>query len=78
MKMKYPAYLGGRLNREIYYDIRRSWNFYCRQAYAEALMPNEDQMEVIKNTWVRLVPDMNAYSTSFSNIGDGEVYRDKI
>jgi hypothetical protein len=42
MKLKYPEYLRGTLNREIYYDIRRSWNFYRNQAYAEAIMPDED------------------------------------
>lgn len=69
MKLKYPEYLRGTLNREIYYDIRRSWNFYRNQAYAEAIMPDEDQMISIKNEWLKLVPEINEEDTFFSNIG---------
>lgn len=72
MKLKYPEYLSGRMNREIYYDIRRSWNFYCKQAYGEAMMPTQDDMENIKNDWVRLVPDMKGNDKSFENLGSKE------
>jgi hypothetical protein len=75
MKLKYPEYLGGRLNREVYYDIRRSWNFYCKQAYGEAMMPNEDEMETIKNNWNRLIPDMNANFNSYDTLGDPQNIR---
>lgn len=75
MKLKYPEYLSGRMNREIYYDIRRSWNFYCKQAYAESMMPNEDEMETIKNNWNRLVPDMNAHTNSYDTLGDPQMIR---
>jgi hypothetical protein len=69
MKLKYPEYLRGTLQRDIYYDIRRSWNFYRQQAYAEALMPgNTDQMESIKNTWLRLVPEINEHSSFYSSL----------
>lgn len=67
MKLKYPEYLRGTLNRDIYYDIRSSWNFYRQQAYAEALMPsNTDEMESIKNTWLRVFPEVNEHSTFYS------------
>jgi len=70
MKLKYPEYLAGRMNREIYYDIRRSWNFYCKQAYGESMMPNEDEMETIKNVWTKLVPDIYANESGYVNIGE--------
>ena len=70
MKFKYPEYLNGRMPQHIYYDIRRSWNFYRKQAYAEAMMPTTDEMESIKNTWNTLMPEINEYDTFFSNIGD--------
>ena len=31
VKLKYPDYLAGRMNQEIYNSARRSWNFYCKQ-----------------------------------------------
>ena len=63
MKLKYPEYLSGRMNREIYYDIRRSWNFYCQQAYAESMMPTQDDMDNIQDVWIRLLPSINTEIT---------------
>ena len=73
MKLKYPEYLNGRMNREIYYDIKRSWNFYRNQAYAEALMPNEDGLEAIKNNWNKLVPEFRDHNTFYSHTGERQV-----
>ncbi len=73
MKMKYPEYLNGRMNREIYYDIRRSWNFYYKQAYAESLMPNHDDMEVVRGVWNRMIPLTNeGFLSSMRDISDNE------
>lgn len=73
MKFKYPEYLNGRMNREIYYDIRRSWNFYRNQAYAEIMMPNEDGLESIKNNWNKLVPEFRDHSTFYSHTGERQI-----
>jgi len=70
MKLKYPEYLSGRMNREIYYDIRRSWNFYCKQAYGESMMPGQDEMETIKNVWNKLKVDYNAQYTGYEDLGE--------
>lgn len=68
-KLKYPEYLSGRINPNIYRDICSSWNFYRNQAYAEALMPgNADQMESIKNTWNKLYPELDAHDTFYSTV----------
>jgi hypothetical protein len=72
MKLKYPEYLAGRINREIYYDIRRSWNFYSKQAYGEAMMPSQDEMETIKNNWNKLIPDYNADKSFYGNLDQPE------
>lgn len=71
MKLKYPEYLNGRLRQEVYYDIRRSWNFYRQQAYAEALLPNTaDEMATIQNVWNTMVPDYTAHDIFYSGIND--------
>ena len=75
MKLKYPEYLGGRLNRQTYYDMKTSWNYYCKQAYGETMMPSSDDMESIKNNWIRLVPVQDEHDTFYSNLGQKqEVY----
>ena len=73
MKFKYPLYLNGRMPQYIYFDIRNSWNFYRKQAYAEALMPTQDELENIKNTWTKLVPVYDDNSTFLSNISDEQI-----
>jgi hypothetical protein len=62
------------MNREIYYDIRRSWNFYCKQAYGEAMMPDADDMENIRSEWVRLLPNPSASKSYFNSIEDEYIY----
>lgn len=74
MKSLYPTYLRGDLDHERYNSIRRSWNFYRQQAYAELLMPNADEMESIKNSWNKLVPEFNDHSTYYSHTGERQVY----
>ena len=70
MKLLYIDYFTGRKPQHIYYDANRSWNFYRQQAYAECLMPNENEIENIKNTWHTLMPELESYSTYFSTTGD--------
>lgn len=73
MKLMYPEWKMGQVRDAVYYDARRSWNFYCKQAYGEALMPNKDQLESIKNTWLKLVPEINEHATGFSTLGQRQV-----
>jgi uncharacterized protein YerC len=37
------------------------WNFYCRQARANANMPTPAEMQSLANNWLRLFPDHNQY-----------------
>ena len=77
MKYFYAKWIRNEISEKIYYDAKSSWNYYCKQAVAEMLMPNMDQMESIKNVWVRLIPEINAHNTFYSTIGEQEYVRDK-
>ena len=70
MKLYYPQWKEGRIRDEVYYDARRSWNYYCKQAYGNAMIPNGDQLESIKNSWLRLVPEINEHASFFSTLGE--------
>lgn len=74
MKLYYPMWVAGQIRDAVYYDARRSWNYYCKQAYADALMPNTDQLESIKNSWLRLVPEINEHASGFSTLGQAQAY----
>ena len=73
MKLTYPEWRAGRVRDAVYYDARRSWNYYSKQAYANAIMPTRDQMESIKNTWLRLVPEIHEHDSAYSTIGQRQV-----
>lgn len=77
MKLMYPEWKAGRIRDEVYYDARRSWNFNCKKAYGHAMMPNVDQLESIKNQWLRLVPEIHEHANSFSSLGDRQMVYNK-
>lgn len=73
MKLSYPKYLKGQLHQNIYYDMKNSWNFYRKQAYAEAMMPGVDELESIKNDWHKLYPEFDDHDTFFETTGDEQI-----
>jgi len=72
MKLFYPKWVNGEIRDGVYFETRRSWNYYRKQAYGEALMPQGDQLESIKNTWNQLIPETNAENNFFSTVGQEE------
>ena len=70
MKLLYPQWKQGSVRDAVYYDARRSWSYNCKKAFGNAMMPNIDQLESIKNSWLRLVPEINEHATGFSTLGE--------
>lgn len=78
MKLMYPEWKEGRVRDVVYYDARSSWNYYCKQAYGYAMIPNStDQLEALKNTWLRLVPEIQEHETFFSTLSDRQFIYNK-
>ena len=79
MKLNFPKFLNGQLggkmkfNFNTYSYIQNQWQFYRNQAYAEALMPNEDGMESIKNNWNKIVPEFRDHNTFYSHTGERQI-----
>ena len=71
-KLLYPDYIKGNVSQHVYYNVKNSWNFYRKSAYAEAMLPYQDELNNIQNTWHTLVPEMDANETFFSHTGDRE------
>ena len=84
MKLQFPKFLKGKLggrgvnnNAMVYNHIRTQWAFYRSQAYAEAMMPTEGDMQNIKRDWNKLIPDWDGDETFYGNIGKQQsVYND--
>lgn len=72
-KLLYSKWIKGQVSNEIYYTIKRSWNFYRKQAYAEAMMPSTDEIRGIQNTWDRLYPENDEHCTFFEHLGDEQI-----
>ena len=73
MKLLYVQWKLGQTRDAVYYDARRSWNFYCKQAYGDAMMTNQEQMESIKNTLLRMVPELEEHESFFNTLGQRQV-----
>lgn len=73
MKLLYPDWQQGRIRDMVYFDARSSWNYYRKQAYGEAMMPNTDELESIKNAWLRIVPELNEHANFFSTTGQEQI-----
>lgn len=84
MKLNFPKFLKGKLggkgvnnNAMVYNHIRTQWAFYRSQAYAEAMMPTEGDMQNIKRDWNKLIPDWDGDETFYGNIGKQQsIYND--
>ncbi|YP_010509712.1 tail tubular protein [uncultured phage cr105_1] len=72
-KILYAKWIKGQLSNEIYYSIKRSWNFYRKLAYAEAMMPGVDEIESIKNDWHKLYTEFDDHDTFFATTGDEQI-----
>lgn len=77
MKLTYPEWKAGRIRDAVYYDTRHSWNFYRKQAYGHSMMPNVDQLESIKNAWIRLVPEIHEHGNAFTTLNERQVIYNK-
>lgn len=70
VKLTYPKWALGNVRDAVYYNARNSWNFYCKQAYGVAMMPKGvDEMESLKNAWLRIVPEMHEHRGFFNTTG---------
>lgn len=78
-KILYIKYIKGEVNRQLWLDAKTSWNYYRKQAYAESLLPNQDELTNLKYTWNTLVPEIDEERTYFSTTGDRqEIYNQDL
>lgn len=77
MKLTYPEWKAGRIRDAVYYDAKSSWNYYRKQAYGNAMMPNIDQLESIKNAWLRLIPEIHEHDNAFATLSQRQIIYNK-
>lgn len=70
MKIAYIEYFSGRKPYQLYSDAKRAWNYYRKQAYAEMMLPDQNDIINVRNTWHTLVPELQSDTTYLSTTGD--------
>lgn len=75
-KLTYIDWRMGRVRDAVYYDAKSSWNFYVKQAYNKSLsFKSLDEIESFKDTWLRLVPPVNAGNSFYQYLNQQEHIR---
>lgn len=62
----------GKLPEAAYRDSEKDHLFYINSARGAANMPNLQQLERLKNVWVRMIPQQNEFNKNFRNTGTQE------
>jgi hypothetical protein len=71
-KIDYKLWRAGKLQRDVYEKTVQEQLWYLGAAQTAGVMPNADQMESIKNNWIRLIPNINQHSDYFKSFGQQE------
>jgi len=67
-RLDYKLWRKGVLSGEVYKDAKRERNWYMAQAYSQVRVPDEHQMEVMKNMMLKMIVRKDDYLTSFRNL----------
>jgi hypothetical protein len=73
MKLLYPEWKQGKVRDIVYSDAKRSWAYFCKQAYGDAMLPDRPQLESFKNSWLRLIPNIHEQDTDFAHLGQQQI-----
>lgn len=72
MKLLYPKWRSGQVRDAVYEHSESEWKKKKLAAYANVVMPSTDEMESIKNAWLRLIPKINEFDSGFKFVGNRE------
>lgn len=72
MKLLYPKWRSGHVSEGVYVHAESEWKKKKLAAYANVIMPSVDDMESLKNAWIRLIPRINEHNTGFKFMGNRE------
>lgn len=68
-KIDYKLFRRGSLQQAVYQHTEQQLAWYIGKAQTAMLMPNEDEMEVIQNIRLRLLPQINDWNNFFKATG---------
>jgi len=72
MKIDYKLWRQNKLEEKVYARSEQEWYFNVGAAKTGATIPSLDQMESLKNSWLRSIPKINQHSSSFNLLNNPE------
>ena len=72
MKIDYKLWRQNKLEEKVYRDSEAKWYFDAGAAKNSANMPSYDEMESIKNSFLRSIPKINQHYSSFGLLNNPE------
>lgn len=67
-KLGFIKLMNNKISGQAYQIIERDRDWYIGAAQTRSVMPNNDQLESIKNNWIRLIPKINHHSDGFNSL----------
>ena len=64
-RLSFKLAIQGKFQPAMADKLEQNWLFYCQSAANKSRMPSIDQMESLKNQWVKLIPNINEHDTAF-------------
>ncbi|NJO65419.1 MAG: hypothetical protein HC836_47195 [Richelia sp. RM2_1_2] len=61
-----PDMRNGTIDLRLYNKLEYDWQRYAGQARGDLNMPNQDKMESIKNSWLRLIPNIHGHDSFYA------------
>jgi len=71
-KIAFIRWANGKMPAAVYQKLEQDRDWYIGAAQNRGHMPSVDQMESIKNNWIRLIPKINQHADSFRSAGHRE------
>ena len=64
-RLSFKLSIQGKFPANMAEKLEQNWLFYCQSAANKSRMPSIDQMESLKNQWLRSIPKINEHDSSF-------------
>lgn len=71
-KIDYKLLRSGKIQPAVYDRTLQDQLWYIGAAQTRGVMPSVDEMENIKNNWIRLIPKINQHADFFNTLGNPE------
>jgi hypothetical protein len=71
-KIDYKLWRTGKVPQQVYEKTAQDQVWYLGAAQTRGVMPSVDEMENLKNNWIRLIPKINQHDDFFSTLGNPE------